>query len=411
MSLTDGFLGILLWGVAILCFIWIVVRPRATATGWSALLRRAGYQLAVIVTVLLAVGVTLNDQYGWYANWGDLGTAFIATDPGHVVAAGAVAAQAAAAPSGGGSGVDHEDVPLADLPSPSALGLGLRPGPADGQIREYNVPGPVSRLASSITVWFPPQYTDPAMAHHRFPVLEAFHGAPGTPRQLWFNMSLGKLVAQQTAAGNLAPSVIVMPFYTPGQLDTECVDGGAGQPQVEQWITRDVTGWVEHHLRVGNSRTSWATFGLSAGAWCASMLAMLHPDLYSAAISLGGYYQPSFERPYIPFKTDSPQWEHYDLLKLAHDHPPRIALWVQTSKADPVSYGTTSRLLTIAKPPMSITADVLANAGHRLGVWTPLIPQTMQWLGKTAPGFHPAPAPTIPGWKQSHSTSTLQPLH
>jgi enterochelin esterase-like enzyme len=410
VSLTGGFLGFLLWAVAVLLFAWIVVRPRAAATGWAALLRRAGYQLAVIATVVLAVGVSLNDQYGWYANWGDLGTAFSATDPGNVVAAGAAAAQAAG-PNGGTSGVDHQAVPLTELPSASTLGLSDRPSPAAGQIKDFLITGPISRLTSTITVWFPPQYTDPAMAGHRFPVLEAFHGTPGSPRQLYYNMSLSQLVAQQTAAGNLAPSIIVMPFYTPGQLDTECVDGGPGQPQVEQWLTRDVTNWVEHHLRVGNSRTSWATFGLSAGAWCASMLAMLHPDLYSAGISLGGYFQPSFGPPYIPFKPGSPQWEHYDLLKVAHDHPPRVALWVQTSKADTVSYSTTEQLLATARPPTSITADVLPNAGHRLSVWTGLIPQTLQWLGRTSPGFEPAPVLRLPGWAPPGSTTGLRPPH
>ena len=276
-----------------------------------------------------------------------------------------------------------------DLPSLSSLGLNSGTGPATGQLRQYVVNGPISRVSSSVTVWFPPQYTEPSMAGHRFPVLEAFHGAPGTPRQLWYNMRLGELTARQTADGSLAPSVIVMPYYTPAELDTECVDGGAGQPQIEQWLTRDVTNWVEHHLRVSTDRSSWATFGLSAGAWCANMLAMLHPDLFSAAISLGGYYQPTFEPPYVPFTPGSAQWAHYDLLALARNHPPKVALWVQTSAADPVSYGTTRQLLSIARPPTSVTADVLPNAGHRLSVWDALIPQTLQWLGRTAPGFKP----------------------
>lgn len=411
MALTDGFLALLVWSVAVLLFLWMVARPRATAVGWAGLFRRIGYQLAVVVTVLLAVGVSLNDQYGWYANWGDLGSAFGPTAPGDVVAAGAPATQAASARSSGAAGVDHQPVPLTDLPSLSSLGLSDQPGPATGQIRDYRIVGPVSGLTSTITVWFPPQYTDPTMAQHRFPVLEAFHGAPGTPRQLWFNMSLGKLVAQQTAAGHLAPSVIVMPSYTPGQLDTECVDGGAGQPQMEQWITRDVTSWVEHHLRVDNTRTSWATFGLSAGAWCASMLAMLHPDLYSAAISLGGYYQPDFSRPYVPFRPGSPQWQHYDLIKLAHDHPPAIALWLQTSRADTVSYSTTRSFLATVKPPTSITADVQRNTGHRLGVWIPLIPQTLQWIGRTSPGFAPTAAPRHPLSAPPNPTTALQPQH
>ena len=395
MSLTGDVLVFLLWFVAVAVFGWIVVRPRATRPGWIGALRRAGYQVVVLVSVLLAVGVTLNDQYGWYANWGDLASSFGGSSPGGVVAAGAAAGSAATASTGGST--DHSSVALGDLPGPSTLGLTDRTGPADGQVHDYMVAGPVSRFRSTITVWFPPQYTDPALADHRFPVLEAFHGTPGTPQQLWRNMSLGRLVAQETAAGRLAPSIVVMPAWTPREIDTECVDGGAGQPQVEQWLTRDVTSWVEHHLRVADDRRSWATFGLSAGGWCASMLAMLHPDLYSAAISLGGYYQPTFEPPYVPFTPGGPQWEHYNLVKVARDHPPATALWVQTSKVDTVSYATTRDLLAATRTPTSVTADVLPNAGHRLSVWTALIPQTLRWLAATSPGFRPAPPFGLPG--------------
>jgi hypothetical protein len=130
VSLTGGLLVFLLYAAAVLLFTWTVVRPRSTAKGWTGSLQRAGYQLAVIVTVLLAVGASLNNQYGWYANWADLGTAFRGTDPGSVVAAGAAAAQAAAAPSGGGTGVDHQAVPLTQLPSPSTQGHGDKVAPS-----------------------------------------------------------------------------------------------------------------------------------------------------------------------------------------------------------------------------------------------------------------------------------------
>lgn len=405
MSLTGGLLVVLLWAAAIGLFALMVITPRSIGPGWMRMLRRAGYQLVVTFMVLLAVAVTFNEQYGWYANWADVGTVFTGTDPGHVVAAGAAAVQAAGASNGTGSGTEHHTVPLTDLPSLSELGLSAGNGPANGQVREYTVTGPISRVSSTVAVWYPPQYTEPSMTSHRFPVLEAFHGAPGTPRQLWYNMSLGTLLAQQARNGSIAPSVIVMPYYTPGKIDTECTDGGAGQPQIEQWLTRDVTNWVEHHLRVANDRTSWAAFGLSAGAWCANMLAMLHPDLFSAGVSLGGYYEPQFETRYTPFRRGTPQWDHYDLLALARDHPPKIALWVQTSSADTVSYGTTRQFLSAVKAPTSVTADILPNAGHRLSVWEALIPQTLKWLGKTAPGFATAPVLHLPGWVDQPTTS------
>jgi enterochelin esterase-like enzyme len=383
MSLTGPVLAWLLWIAAIGLFGWITVSwPRSAGPGMGAVLRRMGYQLALIVTVVLAVAVSLNDDYGWYANWADLGSIFAADAPGNVISAGDAAQQAAADVPG------RQTETLTTLPPQSTLGLIDKPGPL-GQLRTYAVPGVVSGVSSTITVWFPTQYTDPAFSKHRFPVIEAFHGVPGTPKQLWDNMALGTRISQQTAQGHLAPSVVVMPAYAPHQVDTECVNGNAGQPQMETWITRDVTSWVEHHLRVQNARSSWAAFGFSAGAWCASMLAMLHPDLYSAAISLGGYYQPSFESAYFPFRSGSPQWDRYNMLKLVHDAPPKLALWVQTSKADPVSWATTQQLLADARAPMSVTADVQLNVGHRISVWLPLVATAMRWLGATAPGFEP----------------------
>ncbi|SDO76820.1 Enterochelin esterase [Nakamurella panacisegetis] len=396
MELTGSLFAWIVWVAAIGLFVWVIIDwPRSARPGWLSVLRRVGYQLAVVILLLLAVGTALNDQYGWYANWGDLGTIFGATAaPGHEVAAGA-AATAAAGPIAVDSrtSVHHTAVPLADLPSLAKIDLATGRGPANGQIRSYEIDGKASGYRGSVAVWFPASYTEPAMAGHRYPVIEAFHGVPGAPRQIWFNMHLGDQVATAVSAGTIADSVVVMPYWSPKNVDTECLDGGKGFIQMETFLTKDVTTWVEHHLRVYEDRSSWATIGLSAGAWCASMLTMLHPTLYSAAISLGGYWQPGFEAGYVPFAPNSQQARHYDLLATAHDDPPKVALWVQTSPADVFSWGTTSELLKTARAPLSVTADVIPNAGHRFSVWVGLVPQTLQWLGRTVPGFRPvAPA-------------------
>jgi enterochelin esterase-like enzyme len=178
-----------------------------------------------------------------------------------------------------------------------------------------------------------------------------------------------------------------MPNYTPGKVDTECVNGADGRPRMEDWVTKDVPAWVDSHIRVNRDRGSWATLGFSAGGWCAGMAALLHPETYAAAIVFQGYFQPTFERPYIPFTARSPEGQHYDLANLARHEPPRVALWLLTSKADPVSYATTEALLSQAKPPLSVTAVVLNNGGHRASVWLPFVPTTFDWLGSNIPGF------------------------
>ena len=388
MSLTGPTFGWLAWMLAIGMFVWAIVAwPRAAGPGWPALLRRVGYQLGMIALVLLAVAVSLNDEYGWYANWDDLG-AIVGVDsrPGNIASAGAAASSAAAS-----HGRGLANVPLGQVAARERqLHLSGNPGPA-GQYRDYVIPGPISNMDGKITVWFPAAYTDASQRGRRFPVLMAFHGIPGSPHQFSVNLHLGQAVAAAVAAGHLTDPVVVMPNFSPNGRDTECVDGDAGKLRMETWLVDDVTSWVVHNLRVGTARTSWATIGFSAGAWCASMLAMLHPDRYCAAVSLGGYFEPTFQKSYVPFGAGSPPARRYDLLRLARERPPSIALWVQTSKLDGVSYHTTEQLLRDARPPLSVTADVLAHAGHRLTVWSGLLPQTLQWLGATAPGFHRAP--------------------
>jgi len=389
MSLTGPLFSWTLWIVAAALFGWVIYDwPRSASNSFLIILRRIGYQFAVILTVLIATVVSLNSEYSWYSNWEDLGSLFGAAAPGNVVAAGAPATDATGGtvvvgPSKAGTTV----VPLPKILAQANLGLAPNPGAA-GQYKNYLVVGPVSGVTQNVTVWFPPSYTEPKMANHRYPVMVAFFGVPGAVSQLTVNMALGKQLATAMTAGTIADSIILMPNFAPHNIDTECLDGGKGYLQMETFITKDVTDWAQRNLRVGADRGSWATFGFSAGAWCASMLTMLHPDIYSAAISLGGYFQPTFTAPYLPFAQGSPQWDHYDLLQLAHDKPPMVALWVQTSKADPISYGTAVQLLNLARPPMSVTADVLPNAGHRFSIWVGLVPQTLKWLGSTASGFH-----------------------
>jgi hypothetical protein len=136
---------------------------------------------------------------------------------------------------------------------------------------------------------------------------------------------------------------------------------------------------------------------------------MLHPARYSAAIVLGGYFQPDFGTLYDPFRPGSAAWHRYDLVALAAQHPPAVALWVQTSRADRLSFPTTAELLARARPPLSVQSLVMEHAGHRTDVWLPLLPQTLAWLGAEIPGFAPArPSPPTASAEQDAQQTTRQ---
>jgi S-formylglutathione hydrolase FrmB len=175
----------------------------------------------------------------------------------------------------------------------------------------------------------------------------------------------------------------------PPGADTECVNGGQGSPQMETFLTRDVPDWIATHFRTRTDRGSWATIGLSAGGWCAAMAAMLHPAQYGGAIVMGGYFRPEFTGGTEPFPQRSDAGRRYDLVALARKTSIPLAMWVETSHVDPVSYTSSTALLKAAKPPLSVTQVVLQNAGHRIGVWQGLLPSALRWLGSNVPGFAP----------------------
>lgn len=142
-------------------------------------------------------------------------------------------------------------------------------------------------------------------------------------------------------------------------------------------------------FRVSTDRASWATIGLSAGGWCAAMATMLHPAQYSAAVVLGGYFRPEFGPFYQPYPAKAPAGARYDLVRLAHQAAPPVAIWLETSHADPVSYSSSAAFLKATRSPTAVDAVVLQHAGHRLSVWQGLLPQALTWLGTNVAGFSP----------------------
>ncbi len=121
------------------------------------------------------------------------------------------------------------------------------------------------------------------------------------------------------------------------------------------------------------------------------MITMLHPAQYSAAIVLGGYFRPTFGPFYQPYPPGSALAERYDLIALAKRGSTPVAIWLETSHADAVSYASSSAFVRASRAPMAVGATVLRDAGHRLAVWQGLLPDTMRWLGGNIPGFSPLP--------------------
>jgi len=382
MSLTGSLFLVLIAVVTVAAFVVLVLLwPSLAGRSPGKVVARAGMLLGVNFLVLLTAATQLNAQFLFFADWTDLGGAFGGGPTSTALSRGATASHAASRKAVGTAATAGKKLPPLPIGRMSPSG-----------VISYTVKGPLSGITGKVVVQLPPGYTDPGNASMRYPVLETFQGYPSNTEQWIGTMNLGGVAAQQAAMKRMRPALIVSPqVEIPAGVDTECVNGSAGNPQVETWLALDVPNWVTHTFRVQTNRASWAAIGLSAGGWCAAMVAILHPAQYAAAIVMGGYFRPEFGPFYYPYPTQGRLAARYDLVALSRRNPPPVAIWLQTSHADPVSYNSSAAFLKAAKPPLAVNAMILQNAGHRVSLWQGLLPGSLTWLGANVPGFKPTP--------------------
>jgi pimeloyl-ACP methyl ester carboxylesterase len=384
MSLTGIPFLLLLCAGAVAAFALVVLRWDAAATGRPGdLVRRVAMLLTVNLLVLLAIGALANRTFDFFSDWSDLSGTLAATAPGSSLTHGAVSraeARSLPFPSVAGGRGGHLSTPLRLPRDPFAGG--------DGQLLTYQVRGGTSGLVAPVTVWLPPDYAAQVASGHRLPVIEAFSGYPGSTLQWFHSIALPSIYEEQVAAHRLRDAVVVSPSTEiPPGTDTECVDGGPGAPQVERFLTVDVPTWVRQHFAVVPRRTSWMTMGLSAGGWCAAMAALRHPAQYGAAVVMGGYFAPDFSAGYRPLAPGAAAG--YDLVRLEQRRRPPVALWLETSRNDRLSYPSSAAFLRAVAPPTAVQATVLQDGGHRLSLWRPMLGSALDWVGARIPGFRP----------------------
>lgn len=91
---------------------------------------------------------------------------------------------------------------------------------------------------------------------------------------------------------------------------------------------------------------------------------------------------------YRPFTSTSRAGMKYDLVAQAELRPLPVAMWLQTSLADPLSYATSGPFLKAARAPLSVHAMVLRHSGHSMLLWQEVLPTALKWLGSSLSGLH-----------------------
>ena len=327
----DG-LPLLLTGLGL-----VVGAAVAVAVCWeqAGRIARAGLILACTLSVVATSAIELNRLTEAYPSWSALG------------------------------GGQEDDPPVPPPPTEGASGPG-------GRIVEITVAGRVSRMTMPAYVYLPPGY---ARSHERYPVIEALHGFPGSPKSWLRRLDVRRHLDQEIATGRMAPTVVVFAYQTPDPLvDTECTDLTGG-PKAETFLTVDVPAAVRAGFRVRPDGPAWGLAGYSAGGFCAADLLLRHPRQYAAAASLSGYASPG-----IKVGDGSELTTHNVAWRLRHLPQPRAGLYLAYAADDPPSRRDGLTMARLARPPLSVTTAVVAHGGHSDAVWQAMEAPAFDWL-------------------------------
>lgn len=327
---------------------------------------RRRYRIALVAVLVgaaqlaavLFAGLVVNAHFGLYTSWGELF--------GH----GAV--RSAPTPSAGGA-IDSRfhDQLLADF----------RQG--RGTVLPLSIPAPSIGLPPQpALIYLPAQYGNPDAPTARFPVIELMDGVPGHPETWIGPLHLQHVLDAMINSMASLPFIAVMPTMTviPGR-DTECVNVWHG-PAVDTYLTSDVRTAVLNTARAQSDPHGWGIMGYSTGGYCALNLAMHHPGLFGAAVSLSGY-----DRPYLDRSTgalfghdialqaaNTPLWE------AEHWSSTPLNLLVVASKSDKDTYVQALQLRDAVHGQLQLSVVLVAHGGHNFGLWSLLEPLAFNWL-------------------------------
>ena len=364
--------------IATCCFLaWaIAVVPRHRWRRWRAWLQQLIAVLLSAVLVVLLCFVAFNRSSVWYSDWNDLFGFLSNKQAEQDVIGGASESMPTPEPSATPTSA-FSQAQLHPEKNPAFGGNLVQDAPR-GQWVKVQVGDQGERGDSHMYVWLPPNYMK--NLDETYPVIMAFPGYPGTPTSYADPLHFDDAVVAAVAAKTIREPIVVVPNVFPNNIDTECtnVKGAA----VETWVTDQVVPWLRQNLRVSQGAEAFTTIGYSAGAYCSSMFPMRHPDLFGSAMSMSGYYEPSFQ-------SGMKAGAEYNLGHVAATQKPAVKIWNYSGKGDAQLRESFDRFLPNVSAPTSVTSVAIPGSSHRWPVWREAQAQGLVWLGSSVEAFAP----------------------
>ncbi|HEY0937557.1 MAG TPA: alpha/beta hydrolase-fold protein [Trebonia sp.] len=256
------------------------------------------------------------------------------------------------------------------------------PALGSGHIGWTMLPGQLSRYSRRGLVYLPPQYNQARYAGLRFPVVELFHGSPGSPLAWDTVLHISQVADALLARHLIGPMVLVMPAINGGGRDyQDCVNGRGVSD--ETYLLQDVRADVLARYRVSRDPYQWGAAGYSSGGYCAANLALRHPASFGAAAVLNGYFRAA-DGPAGAALSRDPSLEAansplYLAARLQPGGGPFPAFWVAAGSHDKADYPP-SKAFAAALNRVQQVPFVKLNAGDTANAWSAALPSALSWL-------------------------------
>jgi enterochelin esterase-like enzyme len=251
-----------------------------------------------------------------------------------------------------------------------------------GRIGWVNLPGKLSGYNRRGLLYLPPQYGQARYAKVRFPVVELFHGTPGTPLAWNTVLHISQVANSLLAKHLIGPMVLVMPAIDGSGRDAEECLNGPGVND-ETYVTKDVRADVIAHYRVSKDSYEWGLAGYSSGGYCAANIALQHPGSYGAAAIINGYFRAS-DGPAASVLNHSGPLEAansplYLAERLSLNASPLPAFWVAAGTHDVTDYQPAT-VFTQAVRRVEQVPFIKFPAGDTANAWSAALPLALIWL-------------------------------
>jgi pimeloyl-ACP methyl ester carboxylesterase len=250
-----------------------------------------------------------------------------------------------------------------------------------GRIGWVNLPGKLSGYDRRALVYLPPQYGQPQYAREAFPVVELFHGTPGSPLAWDTVLHIDQVVNLLIAKHEIGPMILVMPSINGSNRDyQDCVNA----PSVydDTYLTKDVRADMFAHYRVSHDPYEWGVAGYSSGGYCAANLALRHRSSFGAAAIIEGYFRAADGPAAKTLNYSQPLEAANSPLYLAERLTPAIsplpAFWVAAGVDD--SDYKPAGMFAAAMDRIERVPMFRLNANDSASAWAAALPASLAWM-------------------------------